>query len=155
MVEDILRKRMDNDFYVFLSSDACRAFYPSNKAEDFTVKLPSTLNLDTSDWFCALCEIEFTPIPKTPRMMMVLLDVCQESIVNDKTLPLLRSLCISNYKVNRKSISVTYDRAFYMPVKRMRIDQIRVYIKLADGEIPSLGIEPLNCTLHFKKVPSV
>ena len=146
---------MDNDFYVFLSSDACKAYYPSNKAHDFTIKLPSTLNLDTSDWFCSLCEIEFTPIPKTPKMMMVLLDICQETIVNSKTLPQLRTLCISNYKITRKSMSVVYDIVFYMPVKRLRIDQIRVYIKLEDGEIPSLGSDSLRCTLHFKKSPSV
>lgn len=119
------------------------------------IKLPTTLNLDSPGWVCGLCEIQFTPIPKTPKTVFVLLDICQESIVNSQTLPLLRTLYISDYNISQTSLSLIYDRVFYMPVKQQRIDQIHVHIKSTDDDLPSFADEPLRCTLHFKKVLTV
>lgn len=142
---------MENDFYVTLSSDACVAYYPSNNAADFTVKLPYTLNLESSGWLCGLCEIEFFPIGKTPKVMYVLSDICQESIVNNQTLPLLRPLNIASHKIVKKPMSFVYARVFYTPLKQQKIDRIRVYIKGSEHEIPSFAEDPLKCTLHFKR----
>lgn len=145
---------MDSHFYVHLSSDACKEYYPSNNSLDFTVKLPTTLRLDSPGWFCGLCEIEFAPMPKTSKTMLVLTDICQESIVDSKTVPLLRAVSISNNKITRKSFSIVYDKVFYMPLKQQRFDRIHVYIKSTDGvPLPSFEDQPLRCTLHFQKSP--
>lgn len=142
---------MDDHFYVSLSSDACKEYYPSNHARDFTIKLPGTLNLDTPGWLCGLCEIEFTPLADCSKTMFVLMNLCQESIVNSQTLPLLRALSISNYKITRKPLSLTYDSVFYMPIRQQQFDQIHIYIKGTNGDLPSFADKPLRCTLHFKR----
>lgn len=142
---------MEDSFYISLSSDACKEYYPSNEPWDFIVKLPSTLNLDNAAWVCGLCEIEFAPLSKTSKTLYVMMDVCQESIVNNQTLPLLRSLYIGSYKIINRPLSCTYNQIFYMPVKQQRVDRIHMYIKGPDDKSPSFGDKPLRCTLHFKR----
>lgn len=145
---------MPRQFYVSLSSNACKEFYPSNNAGDFMIKLPSTLNFDTPGWVCGLCEIQFTPLPNAPEAMFLLMNICQESIVNSQTLPLLRTLYTSNYKITRKPLSISFDRVFYIPVKQQQVDQIHLYIKAVDNDLLSFTDKPLRCTLHFKRLAS-
>lgn len=142
----------EESFYVCLSSDACKEYYPSNEPREFTVKLPNSLSLDSTGWVCGLCEIEFAPLPKTPKMLYLLMDLCQESIVNNLTLPLLRSLYIGSYRIINRPLLLTYNPIFYIPVKQQRVDQIHIYIKSPDDELVSFGEKPLRCTLHFKRV---
>lgn len=142
---------MDDHFYISLSSDGSKNYYPSNYAGDFTIKLPATLNLNTPGWVCGLCEIEFMPTNSTPKTLFVLMDICQESIVNSQTLPLLRAISIDTYKSRGKPLSFIYNKVFYMPVKQQQIAQIRVYIKSRDGVLASFTDKPLRCTLHFKR----
>lgn len=142
---------MDNDFFMLLSNDACKTYYPSNNATDFTINLPSTLNFTDPGWRCGLCEIECYPNPKTPKSLFLLTDICEETIVNNQKLPLLRMISLCNYKITRKPLTITYSNVFYRLVKRQSIDQLRIYIKDVSGESLSVELEKLTCTLHFKR----
>jgi hypothetical protein len=143
----------EQGFYVSLFSNGCKTYYPHNNARDFIIKLPNTLYLDDAGWVCGLCEIQFTPNQQTPKTMFVLLDICQESIVNNKTLPLLRTVHFSYSDTQPLQIkSLIYDRVFYLPLKQQRVDQIHVYIKGVNNDVPSFADEPLMCTLHFKRL---
>lgn len=142
---------MDDQFYVSLSSDGSQNYFSSNYAGDFTINLPVTLNFNSSDWVCGLCEVEFTPSTDTPKTIFILTDICQESIVNSKTLPLLRVININAGKNRGRTLSLVYEEIFYMPVKQQNFDQIRIYIKNKEGDFVSFADKPLRCTLHFKR----
>ena len=110
------------DFYVHLQSGDSRAYFPGNKASHFTTKLLETLHLK-------VCS-----------------DMCGETIVGKKRLPLLR---IINAK---KKNSLSFNPVYYMPVRVQEMDKISIEINTADTgeemEFPTSGTT--SCTLHFE-----
>ena len=129
------------NFYIHLQSGDSRAYFPGNKASHFTTKLPETLHLE-GHWKVALCGI----FMRNHTKMAVCGDMCGETIVGEKRLPLLR---ITDAK---KKNSLSFNPAYYMPVRVQEMDRISIEINTADTgeemEFPTNGTT--SCTLHFK-----
>ena len=132
------------DFYIHLQSGDSRAYFPGNKASRFTTKLPETLHLE-GRWKVALCEISY-PKMRNPTKMTVCGDMCGETIVGEKRLPLLRIIDA------KKKNSLSFNPVYYMPVRVQEMDRISIEINTADTgeemEFPTSGVT--SCTLHFK-----
>ena len=77
--------------------------------------------------------------------MTVCSDVCGETIVGEKRLPLLRI-------IGAKKNSLSFNPVYYMPVRVQEMDRILIEINTADTgeemEFPTNGTT--SCTLHFK-----
>ena len=132
------------DFYIHLQSGDPRAYFPGNKASRFTTKLPETLHLE-GRWKVALCGISY-PKMRNPTKMTVCGDMCGETIVGEKRLPLLRIIDA------KKKNSLSFNPVYYMPVRVQEMDRISIEINTADTgeemEFPTNGTT--SCTLHFK-----
>ena len=134
-----------NQFYVYLSSDESKTYFPDNQPSKFTVKLPETLHLQ-GKWQLALCEIQYPPIRKKPEQLLVLTDLCQDSIVGETRLPILR-----RFKYTKRGYS-SFGVFYYATLKSLEVDQISIYLSTDTGEDASFTSGTLKCTLHFQHV---
>ena len=100
-------------------------YFPGNNTSRFTVKLPEILHLN-GQWEVALCEI------------------CNESIIGEKRLPLLR--------VVTGTIPASFRTLQYIPVRPQDIERITLDIASATGAPVSFDQGECSCTLHFKNV---
>ena len=103
---------MEKQFYVHLSSRDSKEYFTGNKSSEFTLKLPEILHLN-GQWEVALCAIT---LPKTkPHMkkLLVCSDLCGESIIGEKRLPLLRVLM--------GKIPSSFEPLQYIPVRPLDI----------------------------------
>ena len=132
-------------FYVYISSSDSTNYFPDNQPSKFTVKLPETLRLHEK-WQLALCEIQYPSIQNKPDQLLILCDLCQDSIVGDKRLPILRRMTFED--PGYRSFGVFY----YVNLKAHEVDRITVYLKTETGQEPSFGSGKLLCTLHFQHV---
>ena len=135
-------------FYVYISSADSTDYFPDNEPSKFTVKLPETLRL-RGKWQLALCEIQYPSIQKKkkkPEQLLILCDLCQDSIVGEKRLPVLRRMRYE--EPGNTSFGIFY----YVSLKTQEADRITVYIKTEKGEEPSFESGKLLCTLHFQHV---
>ena len=120
--------------YVYLSSKVT-ANYPENTASDFTAQLPRTISGVKE---CGIVEVRLPASPKNP--LFVCADFCAESIVNSKTLPVLR-------RVSQKTFLPSF--ITYIPLRVQDFDNIRIYLCKESGEPISLQGET-KVTLHLQ-----
>ena len=123
--------------YLFLNSNDSKSLHPDNKPFNFTVELPTPLEL-RGDWKCALAEISY---PKSIRReLYVYCDICEYSYIADGYKPILRIV---------KSGDI-YNQLFYQPITTSLVSRIKIYIKDETGIEPSVDVESLRCTLKLK-----
>ena len=132
---------MEPQFYVHLSSGDSKHYFPRNDTFRFTIKLPEILHLK-EHWEVALCSIT---LPRTKeKKLLVCSDVCSESIIGEKRLPLLRVLT--------GRIPSSFKSLQYIRVRSQDIERITIYINSSSGSPVSFTAGECNCTLHFKHV---
>ncbi len=119
--------------YIYLSSKVT-ASYPENTASDFTVQLPQAL-CDIKE--SGTIEVRLHASPKNP--LFVCADFCAESIVNSKTLPVLR-------RVSQKTFLPSC--ITYIPLRVRDFHTVRIYICKESGEPINLQGET-KVTLHL------
>lgn len=134
---------MKSDFYVHLSALDSKEYFPDNQVDHFTVKLPEILHLD-GNWQVALCEI-FHPYGTRPQVLLALTNICNDTIVGEKKLPLLRI-----FRTPKRQGHIEFSQLHYKSVTVEAIDRITIYIKTVKGEDPSFTSKALSCTLHFQ-----
>ena len=132
---------METQFYLQLSSEDSKTYFPGNDTGTFTVKLPEILQLKGS-WEVA--AIDLPKAKKKPQRILVCSDICVESIYGEKRLPLLR--------VITGRISTSFQPLQYIPVRIQEVERITVYIKSGSGETLSFPKGSTSCILHFKYV---
>jgi hypothetical protein len=125
--------------YLYLDSEDSKDSHPQNKPFDFTVEMPTPLELE-GNWSCALAEIYFTREALT-QDLYVYCDLCDYNYVNQQYSPILRII---------NSGDEIFDKCFYVPLVNKLISRIRIYIKTKSGEKPSVSIQKLRCTLQLK-----
>ena len=134
---------METQFYLHLSSEDSKTYFPGNDTGRFTVKLPEILQLQGS-WEVALCAIDLPKVKKKPQRILVCSDICMESIYGEKRLPLLR--------VITGRLSTSFQPLQYIPVRIQEAERVTVYIKSGSDEILSFPKGSTSCTLHFRHV---
>ena len=82
---------MEAQFYVHLSSADSKQYFSKNDTSRFTVKLPEILHLK-GQWEVVLCTISIPKTKPKQKKLLVCSDLCGESIIGEKCLPLLRVL---------------------------------------------------------------
>ena len=133
-----------NQHYLFLSSADGTVFHPENDAKNFIVELNQPLQLN-NNWTCALLDITLNiRLPNSADLLNVYCDLCDNSVVNLKRLPILRRIAFQNG-------TQTFQFPYYIPISRDQIQRFRIYIADAHGEQQSIHIQSLSCTLHLKK----
>lgn len=125
--------------YLFLTSNDCLDSHPNNHAWDFTTDLKTYVPL-VGRWECALMDIRYTG---KNEELYVYTDLCQSSYVSDSYLPILR--IISNS-------TSTFTNPYFIPTSLDYVNQIRVYIRTKEGNIPSFTPKHLRCTLQIQHV---
>ena len=139
------------DRFLYLSSDDSEAFYPDNKPNHFTVKLPGTLKLP-GQWECALTEVVYHTEFNSPRpqSLYICSDIVQVSYGCDALLPILRKVAVPA-SLNMKAI-LSFPQNFYIPMAQEELQYITIYIKDEILEDPSFEIGPFNCSLHLRRI---
>lgn len=131
------------DIRMVLKSTDSFAFYRNNKPYDFHVHLPRPLTLN-GQWTVSLLE---TCLPSTESEMDVYIysNLCEDTIVRDKELPLLRRLYLKRSFENQ---------IFKYPYKvSMRLGQVldvHICMKDADGQDASFLQRNTFVTLLLK-----
>ena len=120
--------------YVYLSSKPSE-HYPENTATDFTVQLPKTISGVKE---CGVVEVGLPIAPRSP--LFVCTDLCEESITNNKTLPVLR-------RVSQKNFFPSF--ITYAPLRVQNFDTVRIYICKETGEKVNF-IGETKLTLHLR-----
>ena len=158
------RRRLDNkmEYFLFLKSNDCLGYFPSNKPMHFTIRLAETLDLEHGEWFCALRDIK--TYWHTNADLYVYCDVIKESHIFGTKLPILRHITHEQYG----RIIQTYDSSINFKITRPELSFITIdikagmeapptppeetYIKEGQNPVPLFPDEPTTCTLHlFKK----
>ena len=134
---------METQFYLHLSSEDSKTYFPGNDVGTFTVKVPEILQLHWS-WEVALCAIDLPKVKKKPQRILACSDICVESIYGEKRLPLLR--------VITGRLSTSFQPLQYIPVRIQEVERITVYINSGSGEALLFPKGSTSCTLHFRHV---
>lgn len=108
---------------------------------DSTIELPNTL--EAEGYGCGVVEIYGKVHHSVAEPLYLCSDICQESIVDNSKLPVLRKIRRSSNAVVKPNIY----KVIWLPILRPNITSIRLYICNAQGDIISLGKEKLYCTL--------
>ena len=129
---------METQFYLHLSSEDSKTYFPGNDTGTFTVKLPER------SWEVALCATDLPKVKKKPQRILVCSDICVESIYGEQRLPLLR--------VITGRLSTSFQPLQYIPVRIQEAERVTVYVKSGSDEILSFPKGSTSCTLHFRHV---
>lgn len=117
--------------YLYLSSKDSVNIHPRNTAEDFTIELPISLQLDEL-WECALLSIN-------RKNVDVYCDWCRPSIIHGGRLPVL------------SRVKNRIDHPQYVPVNAGQKLRIQLYIRdIQTGSSP-VSHETSWCTLHLRR----
>ena len=123
--------------YLYLSSKNSLNIYPTNTSYDFTVELPNTI---FGVYECALADITYSDTVQ--QDMYVYSDICEENVIDDKYLPILRVVSapgeISNY--------------YFVNASREAIQRVRVFIRDANFKVPSVSLGTVRVTLLLRRV---
>ena len=126
--------------------------YPTNTPGKFYSKLPNTLYLD-GQWDCALVQFQYINkyVHTIPTSLFVCMDLCLQSIIGNRKLPILRR--ISNVKniQSNEIIEATFDHLLYIPLNQKVIDVIEIYITDEKSNPVIFSQGPLLITLHMQK----
>ena len=98
-------------------------------------------------WHIALTDITLKAISDLPLHTIIGCDLCQDSAVNNRLIPVLRLLPFS-----RKKESVIFTNPYYIPITTTTpCDQIRMALYNLAGDIIT-GHPIITCTLHLKYI---
>ena len=122
--------------YVFLSSTDSLEYHPDNTSFDFTVELSHEIK---GSHKVALCEIDFEP---TGEDLYIFCDVCDDSHVLDRSLPLLRITDSPG----------EFSNLYFHNITRSFVQRIRIYIRNQNLSTPSTSIGPVRCTLVVEAI---
>ena len=135
---------------VLRSTDSSEYF--DNKPNYFRIQLNKQVQLD-GYWTVALTE--FTTESWNPnkkyREVFICCNICEETFVGGKDMPLLRRV----YLGEKPESNVIYKLPYYVPVKIGELQQICIYITDRAGNLVPFLDGPVSITLHFKKFPYV
>lgn len=107
---------------VFKSKDSS-AVHPDNNPQNFRVRLPRSLPL-TGDWTVELTECRNTKLAKTTdREIFVYCSVCDDSIVEGSSKPLLRRIVLKN------TDNIIFEDPYKIPLRNKDLRDIHIYIK--------------------------
>jgi hypothetical protein len=133
-------------YFIYASPDDSKALYPNNSFEDFVVELPETLYLE-GEWEMALLDVVYNAnvhttvnCPKGPSLLMFC-DICEESFVRGRKLPILRQL----------EKPATFDPPIFKRVKTFSAKRIRVYMTDYDLEPVAVADWKLKCVFRLRK----
>lgn len=121
--------------------------YLKLKAETQSFILPRVLCLD--GYQCSLLELkgQISPWIKGEDLY-VCANFIQESIIENKTLPILRQIIFEGSETEKfKTIDIKFDSLVWRDVTRKKIDEIKLYLCDSQGTIPSFDNVTLACTL--------
>ena len=134
---------MQSHFYIHLSSEDSKIYFPANNVNTFTVKLPEVLKLD-GQWEVSLCEL-FYPANNAVKNLFISSNLCIDTIIGDQKRPLLRMVR------TKKSGYAEFGQRYYIPVSSDTIDRVTIYINTEnETEIP-FSSGTFRCTLHIRK----
>lgn len=88
---------------------------------------------------------------KKSQEVFICCDMCEETFVGGKDMPLLRRV----YLGEKQETNIIYELTYYVPVKIGQLQQICIYITDREGNLVSFLDGPVSVTLHFKKFPYV
>ncbi len=124
--------------YVYVDSKPT-VYYPENTASDFTVQLPASISSVSE---CGLIEVR---LPSTTgKKLFLCIDICEGSILNNKVLPVIRSLI-------KKDSAPSH--IVYIPLRTHTFDSIRIYICDESGQLAKLArpaTGETSLTLHLR-----
>ncbi|CAC5362562.1 unnamed protein product [Mytilus coruscus] len=109
-------------FYVTISNDKGKEYYPNNKAYKFTSHLNAPLILN-GVWRVALVEADITSTNSKVDPIYLYSNICGESIIYGEQKPLLRRITAADLG-NWSSI---LDSPHYIPVRVNEIYDIDIY----------------------------
>ena len=138
---------------MILSSTDSKQYF-SNTPNIFTVQLSKQLQFD-GYWVVALTEFNLKNNHLGSRItngeIFVCCDICQETIVGEREIPLLRRIILER----DKDSNIIFSLPYYISVKVSQIQQIQIYLKDSTGKLTSFNDQEVTLTLHFKKFPYV
>ena len=126
--------------------------YPTNTPGKFYSKLPNTLYLD-GQWDCALVQFQYINkyVHTTPTSLFVCMDLCLQSIIGNRKLPILRRISNVKNMQSNEIIEATFDHLLYIPLNQKVIDVIEIYITDEKSNPVIFSQGPLLITLHMQK----
>ena len=127
---------------VLRSSDS-QQVYNGNTPHDFMVHLPKPLYLQ-GHWTISLLEFNLSVATPQPELY-VCSNLCQDSIVGDRELPLLR---LVNLKMAE---NIIYNYPYQVPLRLGEFQDVRVYIRDASNQPASFLKGVTTLTLLLKK----
>ena len=131
---------MAEQFYVHLfSGDA------TTSPGSFRSELPEALLLP-GEWEVALCQLQVPKLKSKTSTLFLFSDICDDSIVGTRRLPLLRRTALP-----RRGVVEIYHFQ-YVPVRLQQLRRIQVHVNATVDESASFDIGAASCTLHFKKL---
>ena len=119
--------------------------YITMKSTDMRVSLPATLEAAGAEY--GLFEITGKLVPCPRSGVYLCADFVDSSLVEGTVLPVLRRIKFSQQKDQSGAVRKTYNPVLYVPVIRNRLDDFRLYITDAEGDLVPFEICSLNCTL--------
>lgn len=126
-----------HDHYLFLTNHD--ALVASERVGEYTITLPQALNLQ-GDWTCALKEISMRG-SKNIQDFYIGVDFCEESVVGNKTFPVLRL-------INASQSTWIFSEPYYLTVTRYYLNNFKLFIK--DLHLKELEFSgTLSCTIHL------
>ena len=128
-----------NDCYVFLGIKNNGVYQlPTGYINDIR-------QIRVGTWHIALTDITLKAISDLPLHTFIGCDLCQDSAVNNRLIPVLRFLPFS-----RKKESVIFTNPYYIPITTSTPgDQIRMTLYNLAGDTIT-GNPIISCTLHLK-----
>ena len=126
--------------------------YPTNTPGKFYSKLPNTLYLD-GQWDCALVQFQYINkyVHTIPTSLFVCMDLCLQSIIGNRKLPILRRISNVKNMQSNEIIEATFDHLLYIPLNQKVIDVIEIYITDEKSNPVIFSQGPLLITLHMQK----
>lgn len=129
---------------VLRSSDS-KSLHTNNKPWDFRIRLPRLLPL-TIEWTVELTEISISKVIEDTfqNEIYIYCSICDESIVGEKVLPLLRRVYISN------TGNTIFLKPYRIPIRFTDLTDIHIYIKDRKDKDASFLFGELTVTLLFR-----
>ncbi len=113
-----------------------------------SIALPVTLFMEGKG--CALFELRGRVAPFTSVPLYMCIDSIENSVIGPKLLPILRRVRLKRIKGNaRQAVTIehVFSKMLWLPVNRSPVEEIRVYLSDANGQVPSFDECHLTCTL--------
>ena len=119
-----------------------KAVYLSTNGDN-TITLPQPL--EVQNYGCGIIEMTGKVQSGYREPLFLCCDICEESVVGNIKLPVLRYI----NRNGRNIISKSIDHVIWLKVMRPSISSIRLYIADYTGRVVSVGSNQLYCTLLF------